>query len=120
MDIVEIGRIASLIERYPDHFINKVFTAEEITFCNSKAFPATHFAGRWAAKEAFYKALPREIQSRSSWKSVQIVADPASGGPYIDICDDILKQTLVQKEITRHHLSISHERGMCVAMVVLE
>ena len=118
IDIVEISRIAKAIARHGDKFTGKVFTPAEIVLCAqpNETRAAAAFAGRWAVKEAFYKALPPDIQPYSSWKSVQTLTD-AAGKPYIDVCDEQLRMLLRDNYI---HVSISHERTHCVAMVILE
>ncbi|UCH63848.1 MAG: holo-ACP synthase [Fidelibacterota bacterium] len=56
-DLVEVDRIQTLIERWADRFLLRIFTPDEITYCQRRAKPALHFAGRFAAKEAVKKAL---------------------------------------------------------------
>ena len=119
-DIVEIDRIKKIIERYGDQFLQKVFTEPEIKFCKGKASPSIHFAGRWAAKEAFYKALPGSCQPLSSWKSVQVIASGQSGGPLVEIRSCALQDQIEREGISRLHVSISHEQAYCVAFVLLE
>jgi holo-[acyl-carrier protein] synthase len=97
-----------------------VFSDREIEFCSDKAFPEVHFAGRWAAKEAFYKALPCILQSSSSWKSVEIVSDDASGRPEITIVSRQLADLFIKEGISSIFLSISHEKSVCTAVVLLE
>jgi holo-[acyl-carrier protein] synthase len=121
IDIVEISRIKRLITRYEKQFKEKVFTGPEITYCNAKAAPEIHYAGRWAVKEAFYKALPESCQKHSFWKSIEIIpSGEMSGKPKIRICTDILQEHLEKEEIHSFHLSISHERKYCIASVILE
>jgi holo-[acyl-carrier protein] synthase len=119
IDIVEIQRIEDCINTHGDHFLKKVFTVPEIEYCRNKRRPAVHFAGRWAAKEAFFKALPLECQSVASWTDVQIVASER-GGPVFDICGRKLNARIRKSSIVRLHLSISHERTFCTAFVVAE
>ena len=120
-DIADIGRIECMIKKYGDRFCAKVFTGPERAYCGKMASPAIHFAGRWAAKEAFYKALPQAIQSRSTWKSIQITAKKQNRRPIIEVLDPELAHSLASEGIDRMHLSISHEqRGYCVAFVILE
>jgi holo-[acyl-carrier protein] synthase len=119
IDIVNIDRIERLVERYKSVFLNKVFTNSEIEWCSQKARPSMHYAGRWAAKEAFYKALSSQCQKKSMWKSIEVLAD-ASRKPYIHVRDDELKQLLSNEAITQIYISISHEMAVCTAMVVLE
>jgi holo-[acyl-carrier-protein] synthase len=122
IDIVEISRVSNIIARYGEKFIGKVFTDAEAALCArpSLSRSAAAFAGRFAAKEAFYKALPGDIQALSSWKSIQILSD-ASGRPRIDICCERLRTALFDEcGATSMHLSISHEKNYCVAIVILE
>ena len=56
-DIIECLRIAQMIERHGELFINRVYTPQEIQYCQSRKMATQHFAGRWAAKEAILKAL---------------------------------------------------------------
>lgn len=91
VDIVEIKRVEDCINKHGEHFLRKVFTGPETFLCKNKAHPAVHFAGRWAAKEAFFKALPLSCQSVATWKSVQILVSDSSGRPVIDICSSELR-----------------------------
>ena len=118
VDIVEIDRISGMIDRYGERFLAKVFTPAEIAYCSDMARPAIHFAGRWAAKEAFYKALPPQYQPLSTWKSVEF----ASGGtrPALTILNLELNRAMQHGGIIARHTSISHERKQCVAVVILE
>lgn len=120
IDIVDIGRIKKLIDRYGDTFLRKVFTASEIRYCGSKAKPWIHFSGRWAAKEAFYKALPGTVQPHSTWKSIEVVKCSTSGQPVVSVCSDILKKSLEEYDIFSIKLSISHEQAICTAIVLLQ
>ncbi|MFC1543013.1 holo-ACP synthase [Candidatus Neomarinimicrobiota bacterium] len=56
-DLVEVGRIQALIEKWADRFLMRIFTSDEITYCQRQVRPALHFAGRFAAKEAVKKVL---------------------------------------------------------------
>jgi len=120
IDIVDIKRIEKLIERYDNQFLSKVFTEAEIALCGAKAVPAIHFSGRWAAKEAFYKALPVELQQISNWKSVQILPAEDERHPAVDVLNMKLNELLKENNINIIHVSISHEQTYCVAMVILE
>ncbi len=119
-DVVEIQRIEKMICNYGDQFLNKVFTEQEMAFCNRMAFPATHFAGRWAAKEAFYKALPVSCQQHSFWKSIEIVPGEDGRKPVVRIIDEKLKEVLKRESVSSVHMSISHERSICTAVVIIE
>jgi len=117
VDIVEIERIDGLIVKYGEQFLGKIFTPAEIQYCSRMAFPALHFSGRWAAKEAFYKALPSECQKVSSWKSVEIL--PQSGRPVVTVLSDELRHAMDSQGVVQCLLTISHEKKNSVAVVVL-
>jgi len=120
-DIVDIKRIDTLICKYKSHFKSKVFTDAEIAYCDTMADPAIHYAGRWAVKEAFYKALPVTCQKISSWKSIEVITlQKPYGKPVISVCSDELKSSLETEGISDYHFSISHERKYCIASVILE
>lgn len=114
IDIIEIDRIQATIEKWGAHFLEKVFTAPEIDYCNSKANPAQHFAARFAAKEAFFKALPKSRELSVSWKQIEVMS-MKEGNPVIKT--DGLKGEYSGITI---HLSLSHSLNSAVAVVVLE
>lgn len=120
IDIVAIERIAYMVERYQDQFLRRVFTPVEIAYCREKAAPEIHYAGRWAAKEAFYKALPVVLQPYATWKSVEIIPEQGSGKPVIAVCSQEITAKFVAWGVTMTHLSLSHERQMCTAVVIIE
>jgi len=119
-DIVEIGRIKKLIDNYGAHFLDKVYTIREIEYCSGKAHPEIHFSGRWAVKEAFYKALPAVLQPEATWKCIEIISPTPSGRPEIRFTDKNLEERCSREGVSTFHLSISHERSYCTAIVVLE
>jgi phosphopantetheine--protein transferase-like protein len=119
VDIVEIPRIREMIRKYGDQFLNKVFTPSEIEYCGSKARPEIHFAGRWAVKEAFYKALPRECQKISGWKSVEILPTAVTS-PVVSVCSENLRKAMSECGIEKCLASISHEKSVCVGLIVMD
>lgn len=78
LDATEIPRIAATIERYGDRFLHRVFTDGEIAYCTRRREPATHFAARFAAKEAGMKALGTGHSQEVLWRDVEVVR---TGGP---------------------------------------
>jgi holo-[acyl-carrier protein] synthase len=120
IDIVEIARIERLIDKYQRSFLDKVFTEAEIDYCGKKARPAVHFSGRWAVKEAFYKAVPVECQKYSTWHSIEVLSQAQSGKPEIELISSELQAAFEEHGISQWHTSISHERSYCVGQVYLE
>ena len=81
IDIIEIDRIKESIENVGDRFLDRVFTKKEIEYCESrKAQKYQHYAGRFAAKEAFFKARKTGIDQ--SLKNVEVLYDD-NNAPYI-------------------------------------
>lgn len=79
-DIVEIARIKAVMMRYPERFLNRIFTPYEQEYCLKRKEPALHFAGRFAAKEAIVKALGIGFSQGINWLDVEIQSD-AKGKP---------------------------------------
>jgi holo-[acyl-carrier protein] synthase len=71
-DIVECLRIAQMIERHGELFINRVYTPLEIEYCRSRNAATQHYAGRWAAKEAVMKALGTGWGRGVNWRDIEI------------------------------------------------
>jgi phosphopantetheine--protein transferase-like protein len=114
VDIEEIDRIKELIDRYGDRFLNKIFTENEIEYCQSKADAVESFAVRFAAKEAFTKAVGKNWSNNISWKDVEVVNDD-KGKPFFKFSEKLEKEMNYVA-----HLSLSHSRSNAVAFVVLE
>ena len=115
VDIIEIDRIQQSINDYGDVFLTKLFTPAEINYCTSKPFPTQHFAARFAAKEAFSKAISTGWAGDFEWKNVEIVNAP-SGKPsflFYGKTAEALKEHSVL-------LSMSHSDNTVVAFVVIE
>ena len=118
VDIVEVYRIRETMERTP-RFTERVFTAYEIEYCNSKgAAAAQSYAGRFAAKEAFLKALKTGWRGKITWRDMEIRSD-ADGVPSFIVMDEARK-ILDSLGATHVHLSISHTTEHAVAEVILE
>ena len=79
-DITECLRIAQMIERHGELFVERVYTPAEIEYCRARTMATQHFAGRWAAKEAVLKALGTGWRRGISWRDVE-VTNGASGRP---------------------------------------
>lgn len=73
LDVTDIARMAEVIERYGARFLDRVFTTNEIAYCQRRRAPAIHFAGRFAAKEAAMKALGTGHSHGVLWRDVEVV-----------------------------------------------
>ena len=72
IDLVEVSRIRALLERSGDRFKERVFTPDEIDYCDSCADAAMHYAARFAAKEAMVKALGTGFTEGINWKDIEV------------------------------------------------
>ncbi len=118
VDITEVGRIAASIERFGRRFTERVFTAEEIRYCESKANQAERYAARFAAKEAAMKAIGTGWRHGVTWQDIEVRRAPG-GRPTIAFRGKAAE--FFQKlGATRAHLSLSHTKEFALAQVVLE
>jgi holo-[acyl-carrier protein] synthase len=115
-DIMECLRIARMIERHGELFINRVYTPEEIKYCQSRRQATQHFTGRWAAKEAILKALGTGWRRGISWRDMEIRND-LGGRPVVAVRGGV-KEVVQQRGITKLLVSISHCRTHATAYAV--
>lgn len=115
VDIIEIDRIKQSIESTDGKFCERVYTENEIKYCESKKSQRyQHYAARFAAKEAVFKAISSKLQDKYeiSWKDIEILND-ANGRPYVNILNEN------EKKIEDIDVSLSHCKQYAVANVVL-
>lgn len=119
IDLVEISRVARLIERHGDRALQKLFTDEERRYATRRKEPARHFAGRFAAKEAAYKALSSDSAARSiRWSEVEVLGAP-DGRPSLKL-HGVAAAAAARLGANRAWVSITHDRLNASAVVVLE
>jgi holo-[acyl-carrier protein] synthase len=118
VDLIEIERIAHSIERYGERFLHRVYTEQEIAYCNRKRAGAESFAARFAAKEAGAKALGTGISHGVTWNEFQVGREPG-GRPVLELSGRarLLAQELGVKAIS---LSLTHSRKLAMATVIME
>ncbi|MDY6954708.1 MAG: holo-ACP synthase [Thermodesulfobacteriota bacterium] len=117
-DIVQISRIEKAMQRWGDRFLQRVFTDAEIAYCRQKVTPAARFALRFAAKEAFVKALGLGVSQGLSLNHVEVVKT-SRGAPELDL-HGRAKELSEGKGIRRSFLSLSDDGLYAIAMVILE
>ena len=117
-DVVEIGRIERALERWGGRFAERVLCPPELARFQKHRQPAAYLAKRFAAKEAFTKALGTGIKAPANWHGVWVV-NRASGKPELEFSRE-LQRLLERKGVARSHLTLTDERGVAVATVILE
>jgi len=115
-DIVEVDRISKSIEN--ERFISKVFSKNEILYCESKINKAENYAVRFAAKEAFAKALGLGFRGEIALIEIEVVNDNI-GKPSIITSGKTL-EFVSNRNIKSVHISLSHTKSMAMATVILE
>jgi holo-[acyl-carrier protein] synthase len=118
VDLVEVERIQHSLNRFGERFMKRVFTEDEITYCQSMKFPARHFAARFAAKEAVSKAFGTGIGKAMGWRDID-VHKKESGEPFLVLHGGAEKLAKV-RAMRSAWISLSHTEHHAVAMIVLE
>lgn len=117
-DLVELARFEKLFARHGERLAGRVLSEDELPEFRGNADPARFIAKRFAAKEAFAKAVGSGLRAPVSLCRIGVIHDRL-GKPSLKF-DGALRAHLAELGITRFHLSISDERDMIVAFVVLE
>lgn len=113
-DIIEIDRIKKVLNEKQGAFLNKVYNDNEIKYCESKKLMKyQHYAARFAAKEAIFKAISNKLNNKFDleWKDIEIINDK-SGRPKIEFIDKDIQ------DLENVDISISHCKSYAVANVV--
>ena len=118
IDIFEVARIGAAIERFGPRFLQRIFTPDEIQYCQSKQNATERFAARFAAKEAALKALGTGWRLGVQWKDIEVRREPG-GRPTIDFAGKAA-EFAEKLGARRAALSISHTADQAIAQVILE
>jgi holo-[acyl-carrier protein] synthase len=117
-DLCEIVRIQRALDRFGERFAGKILVAAELQRFRRHRSPAAYLAKRFAAKEAFSKALGTGIRFPVNWHNVS-VENAASGRPSLKFSPE-LESLLERRGVTAVHLSLTDETGLASAFVILE
>jgi holo-[acyl-carrier protein] synthase len=118
IDMVEIARIEEVFARRGTRFRDRVFTASEIAYCESRAAKMESYAARFAAKEAAMKALGTGWGEGVGWHDIEVLRSTA-GVPSLQFSGRALDR-LKEMGARRAHLSLTHSRDLALAQVILE
>ncbi len=117
-DVVEIARIENALARFGERFARRILSESELNRFKRHRLPAAYLAKRFAAKEAFAKALGTGIHAPANWHGVWVKNLP-SGQPILQFTKE-LNDLLRKRKILYSHVSLSDERGVAFATVILE
>jgi holo-[acyl-carrier protein] synthase len=118
VDIVEIRRLRQTLQRQAERFLKRVFTAAEQEYCRAHRDPVPHFAARFAAKEAAFKALGTGWAKGVSWLDVEV--QRCAGEAPMLILRGHAEEHGRKLGVRKAHLSLSHSDEAAIAMVLLE
>lgn len=117
-DIVEVARIEASIQQFGDDFARRILSDSELTSYQQSQIKARFLAKRFAAKEAFSKALGTGLRAPATFQNIAVSHDKL-GKPIFMLAPEL--QTFLQtKNITQTHISISDEKNLAAAFVILE
>ncbi len=115
-EIVEVLRIARMIERHGEHFLWKVYTEGEILFCQERRHSTEHFAARWAAKEAILKSLGATWHRGLAWTDIEVCHRP-TGEPWVCLRGQA-RQIAENRQVSEVLLSLAHCRAYATAYAI--
>jgi holo-[acyl-carrier protein] synthase len=118
IDLVENDRLAKIITKWGSKFLQRVFSDGEITYCEKHVQASTHFGARFAAKEAFLKALGIGLGMGVKLREIEVVQNK-KGKPDIAVSGQA-KTEIVKRNIKKMHLSLTHTKSYATAIVLLE
>jgi holo-[acyl-carrier protein] synthase len=117
-DMIEVERVAQKIGR-SDGFREWVFSQKEIDYCESKTSKFEHYAARWAAKKAFFKAMGTGWTTDTAYREVEITHGE-NGQPELTLLAETQKSVAGAFGIIKFFVSLSHVRTMATAVVIIE
>jgi holo-[acyl-carrier protein] synthase len=117
-DIVEVTRIEASITQFGHDFAKRILADSEMASYEKSAIKARFLAKRFAAKEAFSKALGTGLRAPCTFQHIAVGHDDL-GKPILQLADE-LQAFLTAKNVTKTHISISDEKNLAAAFVVLE
>ncbi|MDX1394135.1 MAG: holo-ACP synthase [Gemmatimonadota bacterium] len=118
IDMVDIERLEGVLERHPDRAADRLFNPTELADCAEKANPSECLAARFAAKEAFLKALGTGLRDGIAWREISLRTDP-HGRPHIE-ASGAAAERVEALGASSIHVSITHDGGLATAVVLLQ
>ncbi|HQT80886.1 MAG: holo-ACP synthase [Ferrovum sp. 37-45-19] len=118
IDTVKVSRIQQALMRFGQRFAEKILTTDELIRFRKHGQPARYLAKRFAVKEAFSKAIGTGIRTPVTWKNIG-TKHHASGAPFLQF-SATLSELVIEKGITKTHLTVTDEENLAIAFVILE
>jgi holo-[acyl-carrier protein] synthase len=118
IDVIQNERIRDSIARFGPRFLNRIYTEKEIAYCSNCADPVIHYAARFAAKEAGFKALGTGWAAGVKWKDIEVQKLP-SGKPQLHLHGEAFEHA-ASLGATRFHVSLTHDQLVSCAVVMFD
>jgi holo-[acyl-carrier protein] synthase len=118
IDVVQNDRIRDSIERFGERFLKRIYTEGEMEYCKNCVHPEIHYAARFAAKEAAFKAIGTGWAAGVKWKDVEVVR-LKSGQPELHLHGEALTHA-TSAGAKRFFVSLTHDKLVSCAVVILE
>ena len=118
IDIIEVARIASSLEKFGDRFVNRILLPDELAYCRLHRNPAPFIAVRFAAKEAISKAFGTGIGAALGWRDMEI-RRKESGEPFV-VLHGQGAELFAARGAQRLHVSLTHTENYAAASAILE
>ena len=115
-EIIECLRIARMIERHGERFLCRVFTTQEIAYCQRRHQATQHFSAHWAAKEAVLAALGKKPPEGFRYQEIEIRSESSSDRHVL--LHGQLQELVEQRKITEWRISLAHCRSHATAFVL--
>lgn len=116
LDATDLPRIAQMLERYGDRFLQRVYTDREIAYCTRRRDPVPHLAGRFAVKEAAMKALGTGHAYGVLWKDIEVIR--RGGPPQLQLHGAAARRADTMN-VRRSLVTITHSETIAIAQVML-
>lgn len=117
MDLVQIPRMRKVIGRWQERFLQRIFTEEEIAYCQARRDPVPHFAARFAAKEAGLKALGTGLRFGVRWRELEVRRE--RGGPPVLVLSGRSQEIGLSRGGSRMLLTLTHDGDYAMAQALL-
>lgn len=117
-DIVSIRRMERMLARWGERLTERLFTKEEFAACRDRVLPHVCLAGRFAAKEAFLKALGTGLSGGIGWRDVEVVV-ASDGRPFVRL-HRRAREIFTARGLKGVHVSIAHNGSYGIATVIIE
>src|SRR3989454_4503193 len=118
IDVIQNDRLRDSVQRFGDRFLNRIYTEGEIAYCKKCVNSELHYAARFAAKEAAFKALGTGWAAGVKWKDVEVERLP-SGNPELHLYGEALARA-PSLASGRFYVSLTHAQLVSCAVVILE